>query len=134
MSETQQKKKETYPEFRVVVMELDKVWEQLKYYGASWASGDAALKLVRTISELWDIPLTPLYGDYDGMVEVYSDEFRQFLIEKGKRVVRDEPRIETFIIDREDEQYARTKGFAGLLVIHLDAGATIVAMISLVEP
>jgi len=132
MSEAQKKK--TYPEFRVVVMELDKVWEQLKYYGASWTSGDAALKLVRIISELWDIPLTPLYGDYDGIVEVYHNEFGQFLTEKGKRVVRDEPRIETFIIDREDEQYAKEKGYSGLLVIHLDAGATIVAMISPVEP
>ena len=133
MSETQQKKKK-YPEFKIIAMELDETWEQLKYYGASWSSGDAALKLVRIISELWDIRLTPLYADYDGMVEIYDDEFKQLLIERGKRVVRNEPKIETFIIDHEDEQYAKEKGFAGLLVIHLDAGATIVAMISLVEP
>jgi hypothetical protein len=135
MSETQQKK--TYPEFRVVMVELDKVWEQLVYYGASWTSRDAALKLVSAISELWDIQLVPLYADYDGLVEIYDDEFKQLLIEKGKRVVRKNHvvhNVETYIIEREDEQYAKAKGYAGLLVIHLDAGATIVAMISLVTP
>ena len=116
-------------EFRVAWIDLSEAWERLKP-DVTWSVGEAARKLVDIIGEMWDIDLNALYANYDGLVEVYDNDFRQFLIKNGRHVVRKDPEIETFVIeDNIDEQYAKANGYVALLVIHVDKGASIVAAV-----
>jgi hypothetical protein len=121
----QEKKKE----FRVVWIDLSEAWESLIPY-VTWSVGEAARKLVDVISEMWNVELVPLYADYDGLVEVYDDEFRQFLIQNGRHIVRKDPEIETFNVEGDiDAEYAKAKGYVALLVINIDKGASVVAAV-----
>jgi len=116
-------------EFRVAWIDMSEAWEALKPY-VTWSAGGVARKLVDIIGEMWDIELVPLYANYDGLIETYDDEFKQFLIQKGRHVVRKDPPIETFVIEDDiDNEYAKANGYVALLVIHIDKGASIVAAV-----
>jgi len=116
-------------EFRVAWIDLSEAWERLHPY-VTWSVGEAARKLVDIVGEMWDIELVPLYANYDGLVEVYEDGFRQFLMQRGRHIVRKDPEIETFNVEGDiDVEYARSNGYVALLVVNIDKGATIVAAV-----
>jgi hypothetical protein len=112
-------------EFRVAWIDMSEAWERLHPY-VTWSVDGAARKLVDVIGEMWSIELVPLYADYDGLVEVYDNEFRQFLIQRGRHIVRKDPEIETFNLEGNiDIEYAKANGYAALLVINIDKGASV---------
>ena len=116
-------------EFRVAWIDMSEAWERLHPY-VTWSVDGAARKLVDVIGEMWSIELVPLYADYDGLVEVYDNEFRQFLIQRGRHIVRKDPEIETFNLEGDiDVEYAKANGYAALLVINIDKGASVVAAV-----
>jgi hypothetical protein len=116
-------------EFRVAWIDMSEAWERLHPY-VTWSVDGAARKLVDVIGEMWSIELVPLYANYDGLVEVYDNEFRQFLIQRGRHIVRKDPEIETFNLEGDiDVEYAKANGYAALLVINIDKGASIVAAV-----
>ena len=112
-------------EFRVAWIDMSEAWERLHPY-VTWSVDGAARKLIDVIGEMWSIELVPLYADYDGLVEVYDNEFRQFLIQRGRHIVRKDPEIETFNLEGDiDIEYAKANGYAALLIINIDKGASI---------
>ena len=118
-------------EFRVAWIDMSEAWERLHPY-VTWSVDGAARKLVDVIGEMWSIELVPLYANYDddGLVEVYDDEFRRFLIQRGRHIVRKDPEIETFDLGGNiDIEYAKANGYAALLVINIDKGASIVVAV-----
>ena len=116
-------------EFRVAWIDMSEAWERLHPY-VTWSVDEAARKLIDVIGEMWSIELVPLYADYDGLVEVYDNEFRQFLIQRGRHIVRKDPEIETFNLEGDiDIEYAKANGYAALLVINIDKGASVAAAV-----